>query len=265
MAEGIAVHYLYLRQYPEAARFIAIAKAGNRTSAAVPEAWTRFSESGDVAAARRVLELAFRARSPADSRVRGLLERLEWFDGRHRRALELIEGMDSAGAWLPPDFRFPASVAAGQVYESMGRREDAAKSYAAAVADLLRRQRSAPEDYQIEAALGLAAAGLGRASEAVRHGERAVELLPVTRDAAAGPLYLYVLAQIHARLGQPAAAFATLDRMFSVPGFYNEHWVQRDPGFTSLRSDPAFRRYVDRWSSQKGDALLERPVNARRE
>jgi tetratricopeptide (TPR) repeat protein len=88
-------------------------------------------------------------------------------------------------------------------------------------------------------ALGLAAAGLGRASEAVRHGERAVELLPVTRDAAAGPLYLYVLAQIHARLGQQDAAFATLDRLFSVPGFYNESWVQRDPGFAALRSHPS--------------------------
>jgi hypothetical protein len=40
---------------------------------------------------------------------------------------------------------------------------------------------SAPDDYQIEAALGLAAAGLGRAAEAIRHGERAVELLPVMK------------------------------------------------------------------------------------
>jgi tetratricopeptide (TPR) repeat protein len=150
----------------------------------------------------------------------------------------------------------------------MGRREDAAKRYATAMADLQRRQRSTPDDYQIEAALGLAAAGLGRTPEAVRHGERAVELLPVTRDAAAGPLYLYLLAQIHARLGQPAAAFATLDRMFSVPGFYNESWVRRDPGFAALRSHPTYRAYIDRWSSQKGDALLQRrlrPPDARPE
>jgi TolB-like protein/predicted negative regulator of RcsB-dependent stress response len=257
IAEAIAVHHLYLRQYTEAARFIEIAKAGRRAAAAVPEAWMRFSESGDVAAARQVLEPALTARSPADARVRGLLARLEWFDGRHQRALDLIEGMDPAGAWLPPDFRFPASVAEGQVYESMGRREEAATRYAAAMADLQRRQQSSPDDYQIEAGLGLAAAGLGRASEAVRHGERAVELLPVTRDAAVGPLYLYVLAQIHARLGQPAAAFATLDRMFSVPGFYNEIWVQRDPGFAALRSDPTFRAHIDRWSAQKGNARMQ--------
>ena len=260
IAESIAVHYLQLRQYPEVRRFIAIAKAGNPGAAAVPEAWMLFSENGDVAAARRVLEPALKARSPADARVRGLLARLEWFDGHRQRALDLIKEMDAAGAWLPTNFRFPASVAAGEVYESMGRREEAAEQYAAAMADLQRKQRSAPDDFQIEAALGLAAAGLSRVSEAVRHAQRAVELEPVTRDAATGPLYLYLLAQVQARLGQPAAAFATLDRMFSVPGFYNEVWVQRDPGFAALRSDPTFRAYIDRWSLQKGDALLQRPV-----
>jgi DNA-binding winged helix-turn-helix (wHTH) protein/TolB-like protein len=265
IAEAIAVYHLRLRQYGEAGRFIGVAKAGGRAAAAVPEAWMRFSESGDIAAARRVLEPALTARSPADARVRGLLARLEWFDGRHQRALDLIRGMDPAGAWLPEDFRFPAALAAGQVYESMGRREDAAKGYAAAMAELQRRQRSAPDDYQIEAALGMAAAGLGRGSEAVRHGERAVELLPLTRDASAAPLYLYLLAQIQAQVGEEAAAFATLDRMFSVPGFYNETWVQRDPGFAALRSQPAFRAHVDRWSPQKGDALLGRGAKPRPE
>jgi tetratricopeptide (TPR) repeat protein len=138
----------------------------------------------------------------------------------------------------------------------MGRLPEAAKRYSEALAALVERHRSAPDDYQIEAALGLAAAGLGRGDEALRHGERAVQLQPVTRDAAEGPLYLYLLAQIHSRLRQPAAAFAVLDRMFSVPGFYNEIWIQRDPGFRTLRDDPSFRAHLDRWSAQRGEALL---------
>jgi DNA-binding winged helix-turn-helix (wHTH) protein/TolB-like protein/Tfp pilus assembly protein PilF len=255
-AEVIAVHYNHQRQYDEARRFIAISKAGNRAAIVPPDAWTRFSESGDIASARRVLEPALGARAPADARVRGLLSRLEWFDGRHQRALDLIDGMDGAGAWLPPNFRFPASLAAAQVYESMGRLPEAAKRYSEALAALVERHRSAPDDYQIEAALGLAAAGLGRGDEALRHGERAVQLQPVTRDAAEGPLYLYLLAQIHSRLRQPAAAFAVLDRMFSVPGFYNEICIQRDPGFRTLRDDPSFRAHLDRWSAQRGEALL---------
>ena len=205
-----------------------------------------------------MLEPALNARSPADARVRGLLARFEWFDGHHQRALDLIQDMDPAGAWLAADFRFPADIAAAQVYETMGRRAEASKRYEAAMAVLEARQHRDPDDYQIEAALGMAAAGLGRGSEAVRHGQRAVDLMPVTKDAALGPLYLYLLAQLHGRLGHRDAAFATLDQLFSVPGFYNEIWVQRDPGFAALRGHAAFGAAMGRWSKQNGDALLGR-------
>jgi TolB-like protein/DNA-binding winged helix-turn-helix (wHTH) protein/cytochrome c-type biogenesis protein CcmH/NrfG len=257
-AESLIIYYLHLRDYREVTRFIGVSKAGNRSAATLPEAWVHFSDHGDIAAARRVLEPILNARSPADARVRGLLARFEWMDGRHDRALELIRQMDESGAWIPVNFRFPGSLAAAQVYESMGRDEDARKSYTAAYEELRRRQQRSPEDYQIAAALGLAMAGLGRAEEAVRFGEQAVQLQPVTRDAAEGPLYLYLLAQIHARLAQRAEAFAVLDRMFSLPGFYNERWVEHDPGFANLRSDAAFAAHVARWSTQKGEVLLRK-------
>jgi tetratricopeptide (TPR) repeat protein len=228
----------------------------------VPDAWGRFSETGDIAAARPLLESALGTRTPVDGRVLGLLARLEWYDGRHQRALELIDAMDAAGAWLPPNFRYPASLAAAQVYEDMGQTADASTRYAAALAELERRQRSAPDDYPIEIAMGLAAAGLGRGEEAIRHGRRAVELLPVTRDAAEGPLYLYLLAQIQSRVGQQDAAMATLDTMFSTPGFYNESWVARDPWFAALRAHPSYRDHLDRWASSKGEALLVAGVNS---
>jgi DNA-binding winged helix-turn-helix (wHTH) protein/TolB-like protein/Tfp pilus assembly protein PilF len=255
-AELIALHYMHQREYAEVRRYISVAKAAHRSAVLVPEAWLHFSERGDIAAARRVLESARRSRSPADSRVLGLLARLEFVDGHPERALELIAGMDSAGAWLPPNFRFPATLAAGQVYESMGRREAATRSYAAAMAESRRRQLAAPEDHQNEAALALAAAGLGHSAEAVAHGRRAVELLPVSKDAAEGPLYLYLLAQVQARVGDHAGAFATLDELFSVPGFYNERWVQHDPGFASLWRHPLFQANLARWSRQRGDVLL---------
>ena len=71
----------------------------------------------------------------------------------------------------------------------------------------------------------------------------------------AAPVLVYVLATIHARLGQHAEAFATLDRMFEGPSFYSERWIERDPWFASLRSDPAFPVHLERWRGQKGPAL----------
>jgi DNA-binding winged helix-turn-helix (wHTH) protein/TolB-like protein/Tfp pilus assembly protein PilF len=254
-ADLIALHYLHHRQYGDAGRFMSVAKAANRSGAMVPEAFIHFTERGDIAAARRVLETARAARSPADGRVLGLLARLEWFDGNPRRALDVIGEMDAAGAWLPPNFRFPASLAAAQIYESMGRPEAAMRSYAAAVAEVRRLQQAGVVDHQHEAALALAAAGLGDRAEAVEHAARVLELLPVTKDAAEGPLYLYLMAQVHARVGDHATAFRLLDQMFSVPGFYNVVWVQRDPGFAPLRRQPSFESAVARWSKQGGGSV----------
>ena len=257
-AESLIIYYLHLREYTQVSRFIGVSKAANRSTATLADAWVHFSDRNDIAAARRVIEPLLNSGSAADARARGLLARFEWLDGRHQRALELIGQMDRSGAWVPVNFRFPASLAAAQVYESMGRPGDARRSYTAAYEELLRRQERSPDDYQIAGALGLAAAGLGRADEAVRYGKQAVQLLPVARDAAEGPLYLYLLAQIHARLGERAEAFEVLDRMFSLPGFYNERWVQHDPGFANLRSDAAFAAHIARWSTQKGDVLLSK-------
>ena len=255
-AEWLAVHYLHRRQYADARRVLAVAQASSRTAAVVPDAWTRFSEGADIAAARSVLEVAVGARTPPDARVLGLLAQLEWFDGRAERALEIIARMDAPGAWLAPSFRFPAAIAAGDVLDSVGRRAEARARYAEAVAILETRRSADPDDPKLMAALGLAYAGLGRADDAVRHARRAVELLPRQRDAGEAPLYLYLLARVHARLGQLTEATAVLDDMFAAPGFYSEAWIARDPSFAALRADPGYASRLERWTAQKGERLL---------
>lgn len=256
-ADPLVTHYLHMRDYPEARRFLGILTAANRSVGPIPAGWIHFAERGDIAAARQVLEATLAAR-PADARARGLLSRFEWFDGRHERALELIEEMDRSGAWLPVNFRFPAALAAGQVYDSMGRRDEAARSYTAARTELADRLRASPDDYQLHAAMGLALAGLGLKEEAIAHGRRAVALLPVSKDAAEGPPYLYRLAEVYARVGEHDAALATLDEMFSGPAFYNEVWVNHDPGFAALRRHARYAETRQRWAARRGDVLLSR-------
>jgi tetratricopeptide (TPR) repeat protein len=137
-----------------------------------------------------------------------------------------------------------------------GRHQDALKSYAAALPELMARERLSPDDYQVQAALALTTLGIRRPADALRYAKRAAALLPVSKDAVEGPLYLYLLAQVHAQTGNPEAAFATLDQLFKVPGFYNEHWVQRDLGFAPLWDHPSFRAQVVRWAMQRGPVLL---------
>ena len=255
LSDPLAVHYLHLRQYDESRRYVDIARAANRSGVVVPDAWGRFSDRGDIPAARDVLETALESRTQADGRVLAFLARLEWFDGRHERALDLIAKMDPAGAWLAPNFRFPAAIAAGQVYESLGRAGEAKREFEAAL-DALEVRASAGADYQVEAAIAFAMAGLERRADAIQHAERAVALLPVTTDAAEGMLYLYVLAMVQSRVGDAEVAMATLNRLYEIPGFYSEAWVAREPWFANLRRLPSYRGAAARWATRRGEALL---------
>src|SRR5262249_18776007 len=62
--------------------------------------------------------------------------------------------------------------------------------------------RDAPQDPQRPALLGLALAYLGLKEEAIREGERAVALAPVSKDAFDGPYYQHQLARIYMLLGE---------------------------------------------------------------
>jgi DNA-binding winged helix-turn-helix (wHTH) protein/TolB-like protein/cytochrome c-type biogenesis protein CcmH/NrfG len=245
-AEQLGILYLRFRNYPEAAKYFNAFSRLQQSAVQVPAAWLRFHETRDVAAARPLLEAAI-GRQPEDARARGLLTRLEWFAGRHDRALELVGGMDAAGAWIPTNFRFPAALAAAQVLESQGRTSEARAKYLAARSALQARLAQIPDDYQAEAALGLAFAGLGQAVEALRHGNRAADLLPLEKDAVEGPLYLILLAEIQSRVGRHDAALETLDRVFQVPSLFGKVWLEHDPGFAPLRAQPGYRARLATW------------------
>ena len=101
------------------------------------------------------------------------------------------------------------------------------------------------------ARLGLLYAYMGRKADAIREGERAVELKPVSRDAFDGPEQLGNLALIYARVGDNDKAISMIEKLLQMPGgvfFYEGSmslWELRlrwqwDP----LRSDPRFQKIL---------------------
>jgi serine/threonine-protein kinase len=92
--------------------------------------------------------------------------------------------------------------------------------------------------------LGLIDAALGRKEEALREGRRAVELLPVAKDAINGVHMIEYLAIIAAWTGEKDLAFEQLTIAARLPSRVNYGHLKLHPFWDPLRGDPRFDQIV---------------------
>jgi TolB-like protein/class 3 adenylate cyclase/Flp pilus assembly protein TadD len=93
--------------------------------------------------------------------------------------------------------------------------------------------------------LGLIDAGLGRKEEAIREGRRAVDLLPIEKDALGGVAMVKYLAMIAAWVGDKDLACEELSIAIRNPGDLSYGQLKLLPFWEPLRGDPRFERIVE--------------------
>ncbi len=106
--------------------------------------------------------------------------------------------------------------------------------------------RAHPAEANFHAQLGLMYARLGRKTEAVREGQTAAKLLPVSREAFRGANLQAVLAMIYATVGMRSQAIDLLEHLLSIPSQINTGLLRHDPRWAVLRGDPRFEKAVGR-------------------
>jgi serine/threonine-protein kinase len=135
--------------------------------------------------------------------------------------------------------------------------KDDAKARSAFVAARTEQEKvvqAQPNDSRALCALGLIDAGLGRKENALREGRRAIELLPMEKDAVTGVFMIQYLGLIAAWVGDEDLAFEQLDSVVRLPGnglSYGD--LKLDPLWDPLRGDPRFEKLVE--ESKKPVAL----------
>ena len=92
--------------------------------------------------------------------------------------------------------------------------------------------------------LGMADAALGNKEDAIREGRRAVELMPVSKNAIVGALFIKYLALIYAWTGEKDLAFEQLTVAAKLPGFLSYGELRLHPYWDPLRGDPRFDKIV---------------------
>ncbi|NLP09204.1 protein kinase [bacterium] len=134
------------------------------------------------------------------------------------------------------------------LFEAAGERALAISRYDSARIHFERLIRSNPQSAYIpvyQSDLGLTYAGLNQCKEAMRIGEEAVRMMPISRDAVVGPALVGNLAEIYVRCGKYEEAIVQLETWLSVPSLVSVPLLCLDPVWDPLRPNPRFRRLVE--------------------
>jgi TolB-like protein/class 3 adenylate cyclase len=161
------------------------------------------------------------------------------FDGA-RRALVALP---IAGCYLDT-IPFPRTWCEGIAAQMRGDIAAARAAFTKARAETAKLIADQPDYAEALCVLGMADAALGNKEDAIREGRRAIELMPISKNAIVGPSLIECLALIDAWTGEKDLAFHQLAIAASTPGFLSYGELKLHPYWDPLRGDPRFDKIV---------------------
>src|SRR5579862_5595528 len=130
-----------------------------------------------------------------------------------------------------------AEVSAGHLgmcYRSLGRTDEAARATARAMAITERHVELYPNDARALYLGATMALQLGNRARSIDWAERAMAIDPEETA------ILYNVACTYALMGEKERALSTLEKAVRN-GFSHKEWIENDPDFVSIRTDPRFQ------------------------
>jgi TolB-like protein/Tfp pilus assembly protein PilF len=147
----------------------------------------------------------------------------------------------------------PKSQLTGLIYRYMNKPELARQSFESARLILEKEVEKRPDEYLIHSSLGIVYAALDRKEQAIREGKRAVELLPVSRDAVWGPMRVERLAEIYVMVEEYDLALDQIEYLLSIPAYFSVPYLKLHPQYDPLRTHPRYKRLLAKYSQDKND------------
>ena len=140
---------------------------------------------------------------------------------------------------------FPSGWCEGQLAKFRGDESAARAAFDSARNELAQTVHNQPNFAAALCALGVMDAVLGNKEDAIREGERAVELTPVSKNAIEGATLVRYLAVIYAWSGDKDRAIQRLAETTYLPGSHVSYgYLRLHPLWDPLRGDPRFEAIV---------------------
>jgi non-specific serine/threonine protein kinase len=177
---------------------------------------------------RRALELKKDCDGAYNILARSLFESDRW--------AEALESVHQAIALNGDDYN--VYVPFTNMYEGLGRTEDAARLREREIGVLEQQLRDVPEDVRARVLLAADYAATGRHDEAGRELQKAVDLRPHDSN------ILYNAACTYGVMKRKAEALEMLRRARAA-GYVNTDWIRRDPDLACLHGEPEFEKLFE--------------------
>jgi TolB-like protein/Flp pilus assembly protein TadD len=239
-----SISYIYLRRYAQEAALLDRAHeiAPEDTGIAISRALVDYRAQANPEPLSRFIEQLRRDRPAfigevADSWFFCALIKRDW-----SAAEQALAALPQDG-WVEGAVRLGRHFGEGLLARSM---HDEARAQAAFTAARFEQEPvvRTQEDYRTLCVLGLIDAALGNKQAALQEGRRAVELLPITKDAMDGAALAVNLAQIYAWAGEKDLAIAQIVAVEHVPNDLSYGDLKLHPNWDPLRGDPRFEKIV---------------------
>jgi TolB-like protein/class 3 adenylate cyclase/Tfp pilus assembly protein PilF len=243
--QQIAISYGVLRRYAEEKIVLnrALAIEPNDVNTKVALASVEFHWKADTRSLHQIID-SIRATNP------GALPNIvnDWLSCAlaERNVAAAKDALNAFGKTPLTDYavHLNLSVIDGVVARMTKDESKARLAFTAARAEQEKTVQAQPNYGPALCALGLIDAGLGRKKEALRQGRRAVELLPVEKDALNGPVMIEYLAMIAAWVGDKDLACEQLGIIARPPSPVSYGQLKLLPFWDPLRGDPRFEKIV---------------------
>ena len=170
---------------------------------------------------------------------------LQWLDlafsERDAAAAERALAAMPTGGCYDENIPFPDSWCRGLAARIRGDEPAARAAFASARQELEQIIRDQPDYAEALCAVGVVDAALGNKEDAIREGHRAIELIPVGKNAIGGARLIQYLAVIYASTGDKDGAIERLTEAAKLPGSHVTYGDLRlNPFWDPLRGDPRF-------------------------
>jgi serine/threonine-protein kinase len=204
---------------------------------------------GNTERARAVLEEVRSAGLAEDPEIAYTWILLDMLDGDYQEALDRLAVVSSEDILENQYLYVPKAQLYAQIFGLMGNRQRERAHYDSARSVLETKVQQRPDDERYRSALGIAYAGLGRREDAIREGELAVELLPMSKEAWRGAWRVEELARIYTMVGEHDTAIDQLESLLAVPSPTAVPMLRIDPTWDPLRDLPRFQALLVKYEN----------------